>query len=123
MKATFLGSTPLTFAIRCPCGFKNYFDRKDWQKSNFATCDNCRAIICYSDLQARNPMREVCKPVEELVEGELEELRAIEAEMRGFVEEYYKHPDWLWAPRTRVLVADAEQHLKRLDELRVRPAA
>lgn len=54
----------------------------------------------------------------EEVKGEIEELRAIEAEMREFVREYHRHPDWLWAPRTRALVVEAEQHLKRLDELR-----
>lgn len=49
--AIFLGSSPLTALVRCPCGYRNFFDRDRWRESIFAVCDNCAARIEYDSLR------------------------------------------------------------------------
>jgi hypothetical protein len=51
MKAQFLGSTFLTILVRCPCGWKSFFDRAEWSRLRFMLCDNCRACIDYNSLR------------------------------------------------------------------------
>ena len=54
MKAIFLGSTALTILLRCPCGWKNYFDRAKWSGLRFLRCDNCSRCINYTSLHVNN---------------------------------------------------------------------
>ncbi len=50
-RAAWLGSTALTILVRCPCGHRNYFPRRAWERYRRAPCDNCRAVISYSSLR------------------------------------------------------------------------
>lgn len=50
MRATYLGSNPLTILIRCTCGRRNYFDRSLWSSCGYLRCDTCASIICYKSM-------------------------------------------------------------------------
>lgn len=51
MRATYLGSSPLTVVVACPCGRARSFDpRRRPPKFNFR-CDNCRSVIGYPSLK------------------------------------------------------------------------
>lgn len=55
MRATYLGSNPLTALLRCACGRKLYFDKETWETLGFLRCDNCGSKICY-DLRVISPL-------------------------------------------------------------------
>jgi hypothetical protein len=134
MRATFLGSTPLTVLARCICGVKSYFDREQWQRLGMARCDNCRACIRYDSLEVVK-FREgsQCMTNTDVSQGEVEELRQLELLLRDFDEHFQyqvaaaeqrgseHHP---FAPRTVKLMESAQPILRRLEEMRkLQPAA
>lgn len=51
MRATFLGSTPLTSLVRCPCGRVRSFDRRRRPEKFTFRCDNCGSLISYNSCQ------------------------------------------------------------------------
>ena len=114
--ASYLGSTARTVLIRCPCGRRNYFDRKGWAWLEVAFCVRCWQAIRYHDLrvitrwEGERMLRE-----HTIYEGELKALRTIEGVMRRFLSEFHAQPLWMWPPQT-VRMAQAVQANLRLAE-------
>lgn len=52
-RADLLGSSPLTILVRCPCGRRNYIDRRRWAYFGRAVCDNFRCLIDYNSFRVR----------------------------------------------------------------------
>lgn len=115
--ASYLGSTALTLLIRCPCGRRNYFDRRAWQWLEVAFCVRCWQAIRYHDLkvisrwEGERMLRE-----QNMYEGELKALRTVEGVMRRFLLEFQEQPLWMWPPQT-VRMAQAVKANLRLAEL------
>src|SRR5947209_6901380 len=51
MRATCLGSNPLTFLLRCTCGRRSLFDKKLWKTLVYLRCDKCGSLICYKTMR------------------------------------------------------------------------
>lgn len=125
MRAQFLGSTAVTVRVRCRCGHKADFYRYFWQRRGYVICDRCKSFILYHSLEVRDAGWQGVLCLESQLEsqsvaGELETQRLIEAELRDFLQRFYLHPEWQWAPRTVQLVRAVEPSLELLDELRGR---
>ena len=127
MRADYLGSNPVTALLRCPCGRRLFFDKETWADSGFLTCDNCRQIIWYKNLRV---FPELGGGV--MSEGEMEQLRGVEAEVRDFIEYVDRHVRAAeergstlhpFAPRTVETVERLRVNIRRLDELRGGPSA
>jgi len=115
--AYYLGSTALTLLIRCPCGRRNYFDRRAWQWLEVAFCVRCWQAIRYHDLKVVSRWEGERMLTEQTVfEGELKALRTIEGVMRRFLSEFHQQPLWMWPPQTVRMVQAVQANL-RLAEL------
>jgi DNA-directed RNA polymerase subunit RPC12/RpoP len=123
MRASYLASNPLTALVLCTtCARRNLFDKKTWEEAGFLRCDNCRSKICYKTMRVIPAAWEGG-----MAEGELEELRAVEAEVRAFVKYFDHHVKAAedrgsklhpFAPRTVEMVESFRPALERLDRLR-----
>jgi hypothetical protein len=60
MRATYLGSNPLTALLRCACGRRLLFDKKTWANLGSLVCDKCGGRIVYKTLRVI-PIRGVRK--------------------------------------------------------------
>jgi hypothetical protein len=122
MRATYLGSNPISILIRCTCGRRLLFHKKTWEIDDCLRCDNCGAKICYKTLRVIPAPREG-----NMADGELEALREVEAEVRAFLTYFDYHVTAAeergsrlhpFAPRTVETVEALRPHLATLDELR-----
>ncbi|HZH33001.1 MAG TPA: hypothetical protein VEY11_19695 [Pyrinomonadaceae bacterium] len=115
--ASYLGSTALTLLIRCPCGRRNYFDRRAWQWFEVAFCVRCWQAIRYHDLRVISRWEGERMLREQTVyEGELKALRTVEGVMHRFLSEFQEQPLWMWPPQI-VRMAQAVKANLRLAEL------
>lgn len=93
--AELLGGTPRTLLIRCPCGRRNYFDRKAWHWLEVAFCVRCWQAIIYHDLRVISRWEGERMLKEQTVyEGELKALRTLEGVMRYLLEGVDAEPLW-----------------------------
>jgi hypothetical protein len=124
MNARFLGSSPLTIRVKCPCGLRDNFSRQLWETTGYARCP-CGRWVEFGTLTVFD-----AKEFHRFMwveQSELKELRGMEDELRSFVE-YFDHHAGAYeqrgsqhhpfAPRTVEMVATLRPILKRLDESR-----
>ncbi len=119
--ASYLGSTARTLLVRCPCGRRNYFDRKGWAWLEVAFCVRCWQAIRYHDLrvisrwEGERMLRE-----QTIYEGELKALRTIEGVMRRFLSEFQEQPLWMWPPQTVRMAQAVKANLRLAEQARSR---
>jgi hypothetical protein len=117
--ASYLGSTALTLLIRCPCGRRNYFDRRAWQWLEVAFCVRCWQAIRYHDLSVISRWEGERMIREQTVyEGELKALRTIEGEMRRFLMLFRQQPLWMWPPQVVSMVQAVAANLQLAEQAR-----
>jgi hypothetical protein len=122
--ASYLGSTALTLLVRCPCGRRNYFDRRAWMWLEVAFCVRCWQAIRYHDLrvisrwEGERMLRE-----QTMFEGELKALRTIEEVMRRFLVEFHAQPLWMWPPQTVRMAQAVDANLRLAELARTRQGA
>lgn len=120
-RADRLGSTALTIIVRCPCGRRNYFDRKAWAWLEVAFCVSCWQGILYHDLslvshwEGERMLRE-----QTIYEGELKALRNTEVVMRRFLEQFAEKPRWTWPPSVVRMAQALEVSLELAERARTR---
>jgi hypothetical protein len=121
MKAQLLGSTPLTMLIKCVCKRRQYLERRQWSSDSVTLCARCRRGILYTGLTIITTQEAAQIMAEnEMFEGELKALREMDTLMRGFIEQYDKHPEWLWAPQTNRVAKRLKEIFIEVDEARHR---
>lgn len=123
MRATYLGSNPVTALLRCACGRRLLFHKETWQNAGFLPCDNCRQKICYKNLRLFPELTGGY-----MAQSELEQLRLIEEQIRDFVKYFDRHVAAAeqrgstlhpFAPGTVEAVEKLRGPLGRLDQMRV----
>lgn len=120
-RAHYLGSTALTLLIRCPCGRRNYFDRKGWQWLEVAFCVRCWQGILYHNLTLISRWEGERMLREHLVyAGELKALRTIEGEMRRFLMLFRAEPLWTWPPQVVRMAQAVAGNLQLVEAARTR---
>lgn len=120
--ASYLGSTALTLLVRCPCGRRNYFDRRGWAWLEVAFCVRCWQAILYHDLRVVSRWEGERMLREDFVsDAEVKVWRSLEGRMRRFVLEFHKDPLWTWAPKVVRMALGVEADLHLADRLRARP--
>lgn len=82
MRATYLGSSPLTALVRCVCGHARSFDRPRHPDKFIFRCDNCRSLVAYPSLVVivRRALR---MENHDFTQEELDELGEIFADLDG----------------------------------------
>jgi hypothetical protein len=121
MKAQLLGSTPLTLLIKCICLKRQYLDREQWAIDSVTLCARCHRGILYTGLTIITTQEAARIMAEnEIYEGELKALRAMDTLMRGFIQQYDVHPEWLWAPQTNRVARRLKEIFVEVDEARHR---
>jgi hypothetical protein len=122
--ASQLGSTARTVLIRCPCGRRNYFDRRAWQWLEVAFCVRCWQAIRYHDLRVITRWEGERMLREQIVfEGELKALRTIETVMRRFLMQFREEPRWTWPPQVRQMAQFVEANLRLAEQARTQQGA
>jgi hypothetical protein len=120
-RADQLGSTPRTVLVRCPCGRRNYFDRKGWAWLEVAFCVRCWQAIRYHDLRVLSRWEgERMLREDSVFEGELKALRTIEGEMRRFMLQFRAEPLWTWPPQVVRMAQAVQLNLQLVEQARTR---
>ena len=114
-RADLLGSSPLTMLVRCPCGRRNYIDRRRWAYFGRAVCDNFRCLIDYNSFRVRISNWRA-KNVED-VEFDYEETE----ERKAIVEGLQAAQEWL--EHTAALLRAAGQQERAMRTLNVAQGA